>query len=187
MGARFQATPTTLAGVWLLRRQPFGDERGVFERLFCGEDLRAWGHPGVMSQANRSLTRRCGAVRGMHFQRPPHGEWKVLSCARGRVHDVIVDLRCGSPSFLRHYSVELAGDSYDSLLVPPGCAHGFQTLTENCEMIYFHSHPHQPLSEGGVRPDDPRLGIAWPLAFTDRSQRDALHPLLPPDYSGLAV
>lgn len=187
MAVRFHAAPTPLAGLWLLQRQPHRDERGLFERLFCADELRTLGYPGVVAQANRSVTRRCGAVRGMHFQHPPHAEWKVITCLRGRVFDVIVDLRNGSATFLRHHAVELAGESGAMLMVPPGCAHGFQTLSEDSELLYFHSHPHVPSSEGGVRPDDPRLAISWPLAFTDRSQRDMLHPLLPDDYPGIVV
>lgn len=185
MGSRFCTSATPLAGLWLLERQPMGDDRGLFERLFCAEELRTWGHPGVVAQANRSLTRRCGAVRGLHFQHPPHGEWKLITCLRGRVHDVIVDVRHGSATFLQHYATTLAGDAPSSLLVPPGCAHGFQTLSDDCEMLYFHSHSFIAAAEGGIRVDDPRLAISWPLAFTDRSTRDANHPLLPAYYPGI--
>lgn len=185
MGSRFHASTTSLAGVWILERQPLSDDRGFFERLFCADELRAWGHPGVIAQANRSMTRRCGAVRGMHFQHPPHGEWKLITCLHGRVHDVIVDLRQGSSTLLQRFSVELSGDANRSILVPSGCAHGFQTLTTDCEMLYFHSHPFTPSADGGIRVDDPRLAIPWPLPFTERSARDTQHPLLPADYSGL--
>jgi len=187
MPARFRAIATPLTGLWELERQPIGDERGFFERLYCAEDLRGWGHPGMIVQANRSLTRRRGAVRGMHFQHAPHGEWKLITCLRGRVHDVIVDLRQGSTSLRQHHAVELSGEGHRTLLVPPGCAHGFQTLTAECEMLYLHSHPYVSSAEGGVRPDDPTIAIAWPLDFTDLSERDAHHPLLSADYQGIAT
>lgn len=186
MVARFHPCTTQLAGLWSLERQPISDDRGFFERLFCADELRAWGHPGVIAQANRSLTRRVGAVRGMHFQHPPHSEWKLITCLRGRVYDVLVDLRRDSATFLQHHAVELAGETNRSLLVPPGCAHGFQTLTVDCEMLYLHSHPFVSASEGGVRADDPRLAIAWPLPCAERSARDAMHPLLPSDFPGIA-
>ena len=182
----FAAQATALAGVWQLDRQPRADARGWFERLFCADELRAYGHPGVVAQANRSFTRACGAVRGLHFQHPPHGEWKVLTCLRGRVLDVIADLRQGSATFLRHVAIELDGASQRMLLVPPGCAHGFQTLTSDCEMLYFHSHPYVSAAEGGVRTDDPRLGISWPLPIAERSPRDAAHPLITADFAGIA-
>jgi dTDP-4-dehydrorhamnose 3,5-epimerase len=185
MGSRFLTTATSLAGVWLLERLAISDDRGIFERLFCADELRAWGHPGVIAQANRSMTRRCGAVRGMHFQYPPHGEWKLVTCLHGRVHDVIVDLRHGSPTLLSHFAITLSGDANRSILVPPGCAHGFQTLTPDCEMLYFHSHPFTPNADGGVLAEDQRLAIPWPLPFTERSARDAQHPPLPAGYSGL--
>lgn len=186
MSGRFAAEPTPIPGLVVLERRPLADARGMFERLFCAEELRAFGHPGTTAQANRSLTRRRGTVRGMHLQRPPHGEWKVIACLRGRVHDVVVDLRGDSPAFLRWHAVELAEDAPRSLLVPPGCAHGFQTLADDCEMLYFHHAPHVPAADTGVRADDPRLGIVWPLPIADRSPRDAAHPLLDADYTGIA-
>jgi dTDP-4-dehydrorhamnose 3,5-epimerase len=123
----------------------------------------------------------------MHFQYPPHCEWKLIACIKGKVHDVVVDLRCGSPTFLQKFAIELSGDNSLSLLVPPGCAHGFQTLEENCEMLYFHSHPFVSSAEGGIRTDDPLLSIMWPLSLTDRSVRDAKHPLLPANYTGVSL
>lgn len=185
MSERFTASTTSIPGALVLERLRLGDERGYFERLFCADELRGFGHPGTTAQLNRSLTRRRGSVRGMHYQRPPHGEWKVITCLRGRVHDVIVDLRRGSPGFLCWHAVELAEDVPRSLLVPPGCAHGFQTLSDDCEMLYLHDVPFMPAADAGVRADDPRLGIAWPLAIAERSPRDVAHPLLTADFMGI--
>lgn len=186
MSARFHAAATPISGLWVLERHPVVDERGLFERLFCAEELRAWGHPGVVAQANRSVTRQVGAVRGLHVQLPPHGEWKVITCLRGAVHDVVVDLRRDSPTFLRWHAVALADEASRSLLVPPGCAHGFQVLRADAEMHYLHSQPYAPAAETGVRCDDPRLALVWPLPIAGLSPRDAAHPLLPADYRGIA-
>lgn len=182
---RFSAESTSIAGLLVLRRVSIGDERGLFERMFCAADLAAFGHPGVVAQANRSLTRQRGAVRGMHFQHWPHGEWKVIACTCGVVHDVVVDIRRGSPTFLRHVAVRLAGDEHLSLLVPPGLAHGFQTLSDDCEMLYFHSCSFAPTAEGGLPADDPALAIAWPLPFASRSLRDCSHPPITLDFHGI--
>lgn len=185
MSARFQADATPIPGLWVLGRHPIADERGLFERLYCSDELRAWGHPGTVAQANRSVTRQVGSVRGMHVQLPPAGDWKVIACLRGAVHDVVVDLRRGSPTFLRWHAIELSDEQPHSLLVPPGCAHGFQVMRADAEMHYFHSHPYVPDSDIGVRADDPRLSIAWPLPIIERSSRDAAHPLLAADYQGI--
>ena len=186
MNARFVGEPTRIAGLLLLRRLPLVDTRGSFERLFCAQELAAFGHPGVVAQANRSCTTRVGAVRGMHFQHAPHGDWKVISCTHGAVHDVIVDLRRGSPTFLQWQAIELAEDEQNSLLVPPGCAHGFQVLRGPAEMIYLHSQPYVPAADAGVRADDPRLAINWPLAICERSPRDESHPFLDATFAGFS-
>ena len=185
MSRRLLCEPTPLPGLMLIRRQPLADARGSFERLFCVDELAAFGHPGVVAQANRSCTLHVGAVRGMHFQTPPYGDWKVITCTRGSVHDVIVDLRHGSPTLLRWHAVTLAEDLPLSLLVPPGCAHGFQVMGGPAEMIYLHSHPYVPEADAGVRADDPRLAITWPLPIGERSPRDEAHPLLDATYPGL--
>lgn len=185
MTNRFIAHSTPISGLTILERHPLKDERGVFERLFCDEELRSFGHPGKIAQANRSITHQVGTVRGMHFQHPPHGEWKLLTCLFGAVHDVIVDLRRCSPTFLHWHAVELTQDNARSLLVPPGCAHGFQVLKADSEMLYFHSHPYTPTAEAGLRTDDPRLKIHWPIPISMRSPRDAAHPLLSADWQGI--
>ncbi|OGV32593.1 MAG: dTDP-4-dehydrorhamnose 3,5-epimerase [Lentisphaerae bacterium GWF2_45_14] len=178
MGNRFTGIETPLKGLLELHRKPVGDERGFFERLFCAEDMREFGHPGVIAQANRSLTKCRGAVRGMHFQYPPHGEWKLVTCLKGKVYDVAVDVRHNSPTFLKWHGIELSEDKHVSLLIPEGFAHGFQALTEDCEMVYFASCAYSPSSEDGLRPDDPALAINWPLPVQQMSERDAFHPLL---------
>ncbi len=186
MSRHLLGEPTPIQGLMLLRRLPAADARGSFERLFCAAELAEFGHPGVIAQANRSCTVPVGAVRGMHFQAAPHGDWKVIACTRGAVHDVVVDLRRGSPTFLRWHALTLAEDLPRSLLVPPGCAHGFQVVRAGAEMIYLHSHPFVPEADAGVRADDPLLAIRWPLAIGERSPRDRAHPLLAAGFAGVA-
>ena len=185
MSGRLHCEATPIPGLMVVHRRPLEDHRGSFERLFCVQELRTAGHPGIVAQANRSLTRRVGTVRGMHLQMPPHADWKVIACTRGTVRDVVVDLRAGSPALLRWYAVTLDGDGHQSLLVPPGCAHGFQVLEGPAEMIYLHSQPFVPEADGGVRADDPRLAISWPLPIAELSDRDAAHPLIETGFQGV--
>lgn len=183
--ARVALAPIPIAGLYEATSAPASDDRGAFARLFCAEAL-ADAHAGrPIAQINRSLTRRAGAVRGLHFQRPPMAEGKWIRCLRGRVFDVGVDLRRGSPTFLAHHAVELDAERHNAVFLPEGVAHGFQTLTNDVELLYLHTAPYAPEYEGGVRHDDPRLAIAWPLAVTDLSERDRNHPLLADDFGGL--
>lgn len=157
-----------------------GDERGSFMRLFSAEELGM-----QVAQANRSITTRKGSLRGLHFQRAPALEAKFVRCIRGRVLDVAVDLRKGSKTFLQHFSVELDGASGLALMIPGGFAHGFQTLTDNCEMVYFHSTPYSKEYEGGLRYDDPALGIHWPLPVADMSARDKVFAMIDDSFKGI--
>lgn len=176
MTSRFTIITTPLAGVLLIDRTPLEDERGFLERLFCVSELAESGVIFQVRQINRTLTRQPGTVRGMHFQRPPMAEKKLISCLAGRVYDVAVDLREGSSTFGKCLGVELAGDGHRSLIIPEGCAHGFQTMTANCEMLYLHSNDYSPQNEGGVNPIDPMLAISWPLPVAAMSPRDAALP-----------
>jgi dTDP-4-dehydrorhamnose 3,5-epimerase len=183
--SRFTIQATPIAGVYEITRQIIGDHRGFFSRFFCAEELAAGGFNEPVAQINHSFTQRRGTVRGLHFQHPPHGEIKLVSCLAGKVFDVAVDLRRNSPTFLRWHAVELSAERRNSLLIPKGCAHGFQTLEDDCEMLYLSSTPYAPQAEGGIRPDDERLAIAWPLAISDCSERDRNHPLLSTDFAGI--
>jgi dTDP-4-dehydrorhamnose 3,5-epimerase len=153
--------------------------------MYCAHELREALGERIIVQANRTATVRAGTVRGMHFQRPPHAEAKLVACIRGRVLDVALDLRRGSPTFLRWHAEELSEDNGVSLLIPEGCAHGFQSLEDGVEMLYFHTAAHVPSAEGGVDALDPRLGIPWPLAVVNRSPRDASHPAIDAHFEGL--
>ncbi|MGG7518891.1 dTDP-4-dehydrorhamnose 3,5-epimerase family protein [Allorhizobium undicola] len=185
MTSRFTAESLAISGPILLSRRKFGDARGHLSRLFCGEELLEHGWPGPVLQVNETATTGKATVRGMHFQRPPFGEWKLVTCVEGAIFDVAVDLRQGSPSFLRHVGVELSAQNACSLLIPAGFAHGFQSLTDHVRMIYVHSAPYRAEAEGGLFPQDPRLDIAWPLPVGLMSERDRAHPPLTADFEGL--
>lgn len=174
-------------GPKVIERQPIGDNRGFLERLFCQTTIDYLLPDRIIRQINRTLTRPKGAVRGLHFQYPPHAETKIVTCLKGKVWDVVVDLRRGSPNFLGHNAVLLTEDNNLSYMIPEGFAHGFQTLTSDCEMLYLHTADYHPDSEGGINPIDPQLSIPWPESITERSERDASHPMLAANFEGLEV
>ncbi len=180
-----QATP--IAGLSVIHRQTKGDRRGYLERLYCLEELAAITEGKPFVQINHTLTFNPGVVRGLHFQRPPHAEVKLVTCLRGEVFDVAVDLRTDSPTFLHWHAEILTADNHKSLAIPEGFAHGFQTLTDNCEMLYFHSAAYHPEAEDALNACDPALAIRWPLAISELSPRDAAHPLLNPDFKGVTL
>ena len=176
MSGRFHVETTPLEGLVVLRRKRMGDERGWLERLFCSEELLQAGWNWPVVQLNRTLTMKKGTVRGMHYQRAPHQEAKLVTCLRGEVFDVAVDLRAGSPTRGKWHGAHLSNDNASSFLIPPGFAHGFQTLTDNVEMFYVHSAAYAPQAEEGVLADDPGLGISWPLEISEQSDRDRSFP-----------
>ena len=177
--------PTPLPGLQLVRGAVVGDERGRFERVYDAEAFAAWRPQLRWAQVNVSRTQRAGTVRGMHFQHPPAAEAKLIGCLRGRVFDVAVDLRAGSPTFLQWHGVELDADDPVQVLIPEGFAHGFQALTDDVQLLYFHTAPWSAPHEGRVRHDDPAVGIAWPLPVAQLSDRDRDAALLPGDFAGV--
>lgn len=183
--SRFHLHSTPIVGVTVVERQRRGDERGFLARLFCTEDLVAAGWTWPVAQLNESFTARQGAIRGMHFQHAPDGEAKLVSCMRGSVFDVALDLRRGSPTFLQHHGELLSAENGRAMLLPPGVAHGFQSLTDDVLLLYAHSAAYAPDSEGGVNPFDPRAGIAWPLPPGDLSNRDRDRPMLDAAFNGV--
>lgn len=185
--ARFAASETPLPGLKMVRRARIEDERGFLSRLYCAGELAAIGFTDVIVQINHTLTRAAGAIRGMHFQQPPHAEDKFVTCLRGAILDVAVDLRRGSPTFLRWHGEELSAENGASLFIPKGFAHGFQTLTEDCELLYLHTAAYERSAEGGLSPFDPALAIAWPLAATDMSARDRAHPPIDANFAGIEL
>ncbi|MGE2813666.1 dTDP-4-dehydrorhamnose 3,5-epimerase family protein [Mycobacterium heidelbergense] len=178
---------TPIPDLKLVRSVPQRDARGAFIRLFCAKELGSILGDRQIVQMNQSSTSHAGAVRGMHFQQPPHAEMKMVRCLRGRVWDVAVDLRAGSPTFLQWHAQELTQDETQMLVIPEGFAHGFQALEPNSELLYLHTAFYHPPAESGLRYDDPRLGIAWPLPPQDLSPRDLSHPLLGAEFTGVEL
>ena len=176
-----------LAGLFSLKHKVHEDERGRFARLFCEGSLQAFGQPLHIRQINHSLTRERGTVRGLHFQFPPHAESKLISCLRGSVWDVVVDVRSGSPTFLHWHAERLEEGCASALLIPPGFAHGFQALTDDAELLYLHSADYTPNHEGGLSAHDARLAIQWPLPVRNLSDRDAGHAPLDVRFEGVEV
>ena len=178
---------TEIKGVMIVGTTSFVDHRGAFARLFCEEKLALVLGSRHIVQINYSKTNLVGAVRGMHFQLAPYAEMKIVRCIKGKVWDVAVDLRQNSPTFLQWYAVELSSDNAKMMVIPEGCAHGFQVLEEDSELLYLHTAAYTPSVEAGLRYDDPRLAIAWPIEVADISERDRVHPLLKDDYCGVEI
>lgn len=171
-------TKTSLADAVVIDLEKRGDARGFFARTFCAAEFGAAGLATEYVQANHSQNVAAGTLRGMHFQRAPHAEVKVVRCVKGAIHDVIVDLRPDSPTYRRWEGFDLDAEEGRMLYVPEGFAHGFQTLVDDSHVVYQVSHPYTPNAEGGVRWDDPAFGIAWPLPVSVISDKDAAWPLV---------
>ncbi len=182
---RFGISDTTLPGVRILQREPLEDERGWLERMYGADDLAEVIGSRSLAQVNRTLTRRKGTVRGLHFQVPPSAETKIVSCLRGSVFDVAVDVRRGSPTLLRWHGEVLSAENSRSLVIPEGFAHGVQTLTDDVELLYFHTALYDSPNERGIHPQDPLVGIAWPLPVVQLSERDTSHARLTPQFDGI--
>lgn len=193
MGQQLVVSNTPLNGVKSIISTSYVDERGSFSRWFCLQTLASVlpsGHQ--IRQINHSVNLRTGTVRGMHFQTSADadsnstceynsraseydsaaGEYKLVRCIRGKVHDVVLDLRRDSDTFGRHFSLELSEENQKMLLIPPGCAHGFQAMVDNSQLLYLHTKDYQPALEAGVRVDDPQFNIQWPLPIQHLSERD---------------
>jgi len=168
--------PIALEGAWLVEIEPVADERGFFARTWCAEEFRERGLNPQWAQCGRSFNKRRGTLRGMHYQEQPHAEVKLVRCSSGAIFDVIVDLRPGSPSYCKWFSVELSASNGKMLYIPEGLAHGFQTLADDTEVFYQISEPYRPESARGVRWNDPAFGIQWPLRDPILSQRDRSFP-----------
>jgi len=169
-------TPTAVGGAVLVDPERREDERGFFARTWCAREFADAGLPAGLVQCSISWNARRHTLRGMHWQAAPHQETKLVRCTRGALLDVVVDLRPGSPTWLRHVAVELSADNRRALLIPPGAAHGFLTLVEGTEVLYQMDAFHAPEAARGARWDDPALGIAWPAAPAVISERDRTYP-----------
>jgi dTDP-4-dehydrorhamnose 3,5-epimerase len=185
MSSRFDIQTTSLSDLHVVVRKPLGDSRGYLERMFCIEELECIFDTRRISQVNHTLTQIRGTVRGLHFQNTPYAEMKVVSCLRGSVFDVAVDVRKDSPTFLHWHAELLTGENHKSLVIPEGFAHGFQTLTDNCEMLYLHTAVYVPSAEAGLNPQDSKLSILWPLPIAEISLRDAGHLPISDGFEGV--
>lgn len=185
--SRFEIHSLPLEGLKLIERQKMGDSRGFLARMFCTEDLKPAGWKNTIQQINHTMTEKKGTVRGFHYQIPPHSEMKLVSCIAGKILDFAIDIRKGSDTFLQVYSEELSAENGKALLIPEGFAHGFQSLTDNVELLYCHSEAYMADAEAGLNPLDPSLNISWPLEICDLSERDKKHPLINEQFEGIKI
>ena len=169
---------TALAGAFVIDLERREDDRGFFARTYCQREFEEHGLNPAVAQCNLSYSRRSGTLRGMHYQTGDAAEAKLVRCIRGAIHDVIVDLREGSPTYLKHFGVDLSARNHRALYVPEGFAHGFLSLMDDTEIAYQVSTFYAPGQERGLRYDDPALGIPWPAEITSISEKDASWPLL---------
>ncbi len=179
--------PTPVNGLKVVEALPHIDPRGAFARLYCESELMEVIGQRRILQINHSHTAQVGAVRGFHYQKLPHAEMKLVRCLKGRVWDVAIDLRSKSPTFLQWHAEELSPYNTRMMVIPEGFAHGFQVLEAESELLYLHTAFYTPTAEGGLRYDDPRLGIIWPLAIAELSERDANHAYLDSDFQGIVL
>ena len=173
----FQAT--SLTDAWLVRLEPAEDKRGYFARTFCVDEFQAQGLETYFPQHSISFSAHKGTLRGMHYQREPHREVKLVRCAKGIIWDVIIDLRVSSPTYRQWQAFELSDRNGSQLYIPQGFAHGFQTLSDDVEVSYLISTPYAPHAATGLRFNDPSFGITWPAPVTIISDKDAQWPDFP--------
>jgi len=183
--SNFKITALTLDGLQLIQRNKIGDHRGYLSKIFCKDALRSAGWKDPIFQINHTSTSKKGSVRGFHYQNYPYAEMKLVSCIRGKVLDIAVDLREGSQTFLQWHAEILSDENMSALLIPEGFAHGFQALEDKCELLYLHSQEYKSSEEGGIRYNDPQLDIPWPLEVVEVSERDQNHPLLTKLFLGI--
>jgi dTDP-4-dehydrorhamnose 3,5-epimerase len=187
MGRSMKIKPISLPDAYIVEPEPVEDNRGLFSRLFCREELQSILQDKCIAQINHSVTRPKGAIRGMHFQYPPKAEAKMVKCLRGSVFDVIIDLRKDSPAFQKWHGEVLAAENMKMIFIPEGFAHGFQTMEKNCELLYLHTEFYSPEHENGVCYDDPKIGIQWPLEPTEISDKDNSYARLSQDFGGIQL
>lgn len=178
-------SPAPLNGSYVIELSPFSDSRGWFARTYCKEEFKQIGHSKEWVQLNHSVTYKAGSIRGMHYQVQPYREIKMVRCVAGAVYDVIIDLRESSSTFLNWFGTELSAENKNMLYIPEGFAHGFQTLTDNCELIYHHTELYTPGAEAGIKYDEPLVNIKWPLPVTEISERDKNHLYLDVHFKGI--
>lgn len=168
-------TETPIAGLWVIELEPVRDHRGFFARTFCEDDFRARGLESHVAECSIAFNARAGTLRGMHYQREPHGQVKLVRCARGAVYDAVIDLRPHSATYRQWFAVELTAENGRMLYIPKGLAHGYQTVEDGTEISYQMSSPHHPEAAAGVRWNDPAFGVPWPREVTVIADRDATY------------
>lgn len=179
---------TDIAGVYISEPKRLEDNRGFFFRGFCRQETESAGIVlGDIVQINHSFSRKRGTFRGLHYQRPPDAEEKIVSCIQGEVLDIVVDLRKGSESFLSHVMVNLSEENSRSIIIPKGCAHGFITLKDDCRLLYLHTAYYSQSSEGGCSIHDPMLGITLPIEISEISERDKTHAFITKEFTGIQI
>lgn len=176
---------TKIDGVKVILSEPFKDNRGFFNRIFCQKELEAIRPNIIPVQINHSMTKVKGTIRGMHFQYPPYAEMKIVRCIKGSIFDVAVDLRKNSSTFLKWHGEILSAENMKALVVPEGCAHGFQSLEDDIEMIYLHTEAYYKDSEGAIRYDEPKVDIKWPWSVINVSEKDMYYSFLTDDFQGI--
>jgi dTDP-4-dehydrorhamnose 3,5-epimerase len=178
---------TKLKGAYIIELEPRRDDRGLFARTFCKREFTEINHTKEFVQFNHSLSVQKGTLRGMHFQVPPTAEIKLIRCIRGKVYDVIIDIRSGSPTFLQHIGVILSEENMNMIYVPEGFAHGFQTLEDNTQLIYHHTNYYTPENERGISFRDPAINIKWPLVPENLSEKDQKYPYIDNNFKGIIL
>lgn len=178
---------TKIKDLFVIEYESFQDERGLFYRIYCKKELKFIGYAKDIVQINVSSNIKKGTLRGMHFQYPPKAEIKLIKCIKGSIYDVAIDLRKNSNTFLKWHSEILTAENMKTMYIPEGFAHGFQTLEPNCDVLYLHSEFYSPKYESGVRYNDPKLNITWPLEITAISKRDREHKLIDNNFRSIQL
>ncbi|MDQ7047723.1 MAG: dTDP-4-dehydrorhamnose 3,5-epimerase [Sulfurovum sp.] len=186
MDKKLNIISTKIKDLYIIEPNSFSDERGSFSRIYCEDELKEILDVSI-KQINHSVTKEKGTVRGMHFQYEPNSEVKMVKCIKGRVLDIVVDIRKDSPTFLETFSVELSAENQKMIYIPKGFAHGFQTLEDDTELLYMHSTIYAPSNEGALNIKDLSLGIKWPLKIKNLSKRDNEHEFLDNSFKGIEI
>ncbi len=184
---RFDIIETPIADLKIIQRKPISDDRGFLSRFYCQEEFKLMGVHKTINQINQTLTKKIGALRGLHYQLPPFAETKLVSCVKGEIFDVAVDLRKDSPTYLKWHAEVLSEKNQKSFLIPEGFAHGFQTLRNDCELIYLHTASYCSAHERGLNYADQKINISWPLDISEISDRDQTHPMIADDFEGIVL
>jgi dTDP-4-dehydrorhamnose 3,5-epimerase len=187
VGNKLNIQKTEFDGLYVIEPIVHEDDRGSFSRVFCEDELSDIFQEKNIKQVNHSVTTKKGTVRGMHFQYAPNCEVKILKCIKGKVFDVVVDIRKESKTFLQTFCIELSEDNRKMIYIPEGFAHGFQTLENSTELLYFHNNIYTPNNEGALNVKDPLLNIKWPLDIIKLSIRDEEHNFIDNNFKGVSV